>query len=113
MDTATIQPRGTHMAARWTSPLTPPTSSAAISGPDTRAASPSQNETSCQARPNLPSRRNTSADIMAAAGSPIAPGMLNSECRRPVAVASTQPASQGKNPTTTRPINPARFITSR
>jgi hypothetical protein len=103
MDTAIIQLRGTHMAARCTSPLTPPTSSAAISGPDTMAASPSQNETTCQAVPNRPSRRNTSGDSMAATGSPIAPGMLKTECSRPVAVTSTQPASQGKNPTTTMP----------
>jgi hypothetical protein len=71
-------------------------------GPDPRLTSPSQKERTCQAVPNLPSRRNTAAETMAARGRPTAPG-LKTECSRPVRVTSTQPASQGKNPTTTIP----------
>jgi hypothetical protein len=80
-DTAITQSKLGHMAARCSSPLTPATSSAAMIGPDTRPTSPSQNETSCHPLPNRPSRRNARADTMAASGRPIAPGMLNSECR--------------------------------
>jgi len=51
-------------------------------GPDASVASPSQNEAICHAVPNRPSDLNTRAEITAAAGIPIAPGMLKIECRR-------------------------------
>ena len=45
---------------------------------------------------------------MAAAGSPIAPGALNSPCSLPVVITSTQPASQGKFPDDDQSASPGQ-----
>ncbi len=81
-------------------------------GPDVSAARPSRNDAACQRSPNRPSLRNASELSMAAAGSPIAPGMLKAEWSSLVVVTSTHPASHGKNPTVIipRPAAPSRAI---
>lgn len=64
---------------------------------------PTSSDTTCHEVLKRPSRANPHDDTIAAVGNPIAPGALNTPCRRPVEVTSTHPGSQGKNATTTSP----------